>query len=48
MCIRDRFNIDEFELAKVDIEYAYKNSLRFTIPKGMDRYIEMFNEVYES
>ncbi len=42
------FNIDEFELAKVDIEYAYKNSLRFTIPKGMDRYIEMFNEVYES
>tara|TARA_B100000131_G_scaffold323042_1_gene379433 strand:- start:8697 stop:9620 length:924 start_codon:yes stop_codon:yes gene_type:complete len=42
------FDIDEFELAKVDIEYAYKNSLRFTIPKGMDRYIEMFNEVYES
>ena len=42
------FNIDEFELAKVDIEYAYKNSLKFTIPKGMDRYIEMFNEVYES
>ena len=41
------FNIDEFNKAKVDVEYAYKNSLKFTIPDGMASYIRMFKDLYE-
>ena len=41
------FNIDEFNKAKVDVEYAYKNSLNFTIPDGMESYIRMFKDLYE-
>lgn len=42
------FKVNEFNLAKVNVEYAYKNSLKFTIPIGMISYINMFREVYES
>lgn len=42
------FKIDEFNIAKVDIEHAYKNSLKFTIPLGMKRYLEMFEGLNES
>ena len=41
------FNIDEFNKAKVDVEYAYKNSLNFTIPDGMESYIRMFKDLHE-
>ena len=41
------FNIDEFNKAKVDVEYAYKNSLNFTIPVGMASYIRMFKDLHE-
>ena len=41
------FNIDEFNQAKVDVGYAYKNSLKFTIPDGMASYIKMFRDLYE-
>ena len=41
------FNIEEFNKAKVDVEYAYKNSLNFTIPDGMESYIRMFKDLYE-
>tara|TARA_B100001113_G_C21072158_1_gene606035 strand:- start:467 stop:1390 length:924 start_codon:yes stop_codon:yes gene_type:complete len=42
------FKIDEFNIAKVDVEHAYKNSLKFTIPLGMKRYLEMFEGLNES
>jgi glycosyltransferase involved in cell wall biosynthesis len=42
------FKINQFEKAKVDIEYAYKNSLNYIIPIGMKKYNNMFKEVYES
>tara|TARA_B100000965_G_C19578928_1_gene752600 strand:+ start:1029 stop:1952 length:924 start_codon:yes stop_codon:yes gene_type:complete len=42
------FKIDEFNIAKVDVEHAYKNSLKFTIPLGMKRYLEMFEGFNES
>ncbi len=41
------FNIDEFNQAKVDVGYAYKNSLKFTIPDGMASYINMFRDLHE-
>ena len=41
------FNIDEFNQAKVDVGYAYQNSLKFTIPDGMASYIKMFRDLYE-
>ena len=41
------FNIEEFNKAKVDVEYAYKNSLNFTIPVGMASYIRMFKDLHE-
>ncbi len=41
------FNIEEFNKAKVDVEYAYKNSLNFTIPDGMESYIRMFKDLCE-
>ena len=41
------FNIDEFNKAKVDVEYAYKNSRNFTIPVGMASYIRMFKDLHE-
>ncbi len=41
------FNIDEFNQAKVDVGYAYKNSLKFTIPDGMASYIKMFRDLHE-
>ena len=42
------FNIDGFKKAKVDVEYAYKKSLKYTIPNGMTSYINMFKDLYES
>lgn len=42
------FNIDGFSKAKVDVEYAYKKSLKYIIPKGMTSYINMFKDLYES
>ena len=41
------FNIDEFKQAKVDVEYAYKKSLKYIIPNGMSSYIKMFKDLYE-
>ena len=41
------FNIEEFNKAKVDVEYAYENSLNFTIPDGMESYIRMFKDLCE-
>ena len=37
-----------FESAKPDIDYAYKNSLKYKIPEGMNEFRIMFKELYES
>lgn len=42
------FKLESFDSAKVDTDYAYKQSLKFVIPKGMLGYREMFKLVYES
>ena len=42
------FEINQFEKAKVDIEYAFENSQNYIIQTGMKEYISMFREVYES
>ena len=31
-----------------DVNYAFENALKLTIPSGMDDYINMFKEVYEN
>ena len=41
------FNIDEFKQAKVDVEYAFKKSLKYIIPNGMSSYVNMFEDLYE-
>jgi len=41
-------NQDDFYLATPDVEYAYKKSLEYTIPNGMNKFIKMFKESYES
>lgn len=41
-------NIDTFQNAKPNIDFAYKQSSKLTIPKGMEGYNSMFKEVYES
>ena len=48
--ISSEFNIplDNFEEAIPMVEYAYENSKKFTLPEGMNRFREMFREIYES
>jgi len=42
------YSLDNFEEAKPMVEYAYENSKKFTLPEGMNRFREMFREIYES
>ena len=42
------YSLDNFEEAKPMVEYAYENSKKFTLPEGMNRFREMFSEIYES
>ena len=37
-----------FDSAKPNIDYAYKNSLKYKIPEGMNEFRIMFKELYES
>lgn len=39
------FNMDNFQLAKPNIDEAFKNSLKFTIPNGFKSYVELFNSL---
>lgn len=41
-------DIDTFQNAKPNIDFAYKQSSKLTIPEGMEGYNSMFKEVYES
>ena len=42
------YEINSFNNSEPDIEFAYKNALDFTIPKGMVKFREMFGSVYEN
>ena len=42
------YEVDNFENAKVNIEYAYEKSMRYTIPEGMSVYRSMMELIYES
>ena len=42
------YSLDNFEEAKPMVEYAYENSKKFILPEGMNRFREMFREIYES
>ena len=41
-------DVNNFQNAKPNILYAYKNSQKYTIPDGMKKYIEMFRLINES
>ena len=42
------FEIDSFSKSIPYIEHAYKNSLNYTIPKGLNKFDSIFSEIYES
>jgi Glycosyltransferase len=42
------FNENNFTKAKANPDFAYKNSLEFIIPKGMQKFNLMLKELYES
>ena len=46
--IFDFNNLNTFKNARPNIEYAYKKSSLLKIPEGLEGYIDMFKEVYES
>lgn len=46
--IFDFQNIDTFFECSTDIDLVFKNVSKLKIPTGMEGYLEMFNEVYES
>ena len=39
--------INRFDLAKPDIDFAYKKASKFVIPIGMQKFKKMFEENYE-
>lgn len=46
--IFDFQNIDTFFECSTDVDLVFKNVSKLKIPTGMEGYLEMFNEVYES
>lgn len=39
------YNMENFKSSSPDIEIAYENSLKYTIPKGMEDFLKMFREI---
>ena len=46
--IFDFNDLNSFKTSTPDVNYAFENALKLTIPSGMDDYINMFKEVYEN
>ena len=42
------FEVKDFEKAMPNIDFAYKKSQEYIIPKGMEKFRDMFREVYEN
>ena len=41
------FDMNNYKDSKPNIETAYKNSVKLTIPKGFDEYLKMFKGLLE-
>ena len=37
------YKVNEFSKAKIDIDYAFDNAQKYTIPSGFDKFLNMFN-----
>ena len=42
------FDMNNFESAKPDVEYAFSKLNEFTIPNGFKSFNKMFNEVFDA
>ena len=42
------YNPDSFSTASPDIEYAYRKSMSYILPKGIENFLDFFQEVYEN
>ena len=42
------FNMNNFQEALPNIEYAYKNVQNYTLPIGLESFDSMFKEIYEN
>ena len=45
---RSIFNMENFESAKPQIDYAHKKIQNFTIPKHFENYKRLLNQIYEN
>ena len=45
--IFDFNDLNSFKTTIPDVNYAFNNALKLTIPSGMQAYINMFKEIYE-
>ena len=45
LAIESIFDMENFENAKPNVEFAYENSLIFDIPKGFDEFNKMFKDI---
>ena len=39
------YKVNEFSKAKIDIDYAFDNAQKYTIPSGFDKFLNMFNGI---
>ena len=42
------FDMNNFSKAKTNVEYAFNNVQKYTLPEGMKSYLNLFKEIYES
>lgn len=42
------FDMNNFSKAKPNVEYAFNNVQKYTLPEGMKSYLNLFKEIYES
>ncbi len=42
------YDINDFYKAEPNVEYAFNKSKELTVPKGMKKYVEMFEGIYEN
>ena len=41
------YDMSNFSSARADVNYAFLNAQKYTIPNGFENFIQMFNEVLE-
>ena len=40
------YNMENYSEAKPNVEFAYNNSIKYSLKSGMNEYLKMFEEVY--